>query len=260
MKTPRAAATSEQVEQKRRFRWLRMLIDDDRRRQRLLFMLSLLSLLIVSIIAFFAETIRILPVDVATTRELQEVTDQTFLSVMVFLSLFGYMPWSLVTVVAGFVLVSLLLGWRSGAYLVLLTVIEWLANESIKIVIGRPRPVSELVNVFVPVAGNSFPSGHVMFYTVFFGFLLFLGLTQLPTSIWRTIGLVLLASLIVLIGPSRMYLGAHWLSDVIAAHLLGLIILTFGIEFYLLHLAPRVPAQQEGLIGGQDQMLDQQAP
>jgi membrane-associated phospholipid phosphatase len=36
-----------------------------------------------------------------------------------------------------------------------------------------------------------------------------------------------------------MYLGAHWLSDVIAAHLLGLIILAFGIEFYVRYLIPR---------------------
>jgi membrane-associated phospholipid phosphatase len=59
--------------------------------------------------------------------------------------------------------------------------------------------------------------------------------------------------MVILVGPSRMYLGAHWLSDVIAAHLLGLVILAFGIEFYLRYLAPRTARQQEGLVGALDQ-------
>jgi membrane-associated phospholipid phosphatase len=92
-----------------------------------------------------------------------------------------------------------------------------------------------------------------MFYTVFFGFLFFLAWTRLPHSFWRVLLLALTAGLILLVGPSRMYLGAHWLSDVIAAHLLGLIILAFGIEFYLRHLAPRTPTQQAGLVGAHDQ-------
>jgi membrane-associated phospholipid phosphatase len=50
-----------------------------------------------------------------------------------------------------------------------------------------------------------------------------------------------------------MYLGAHWLSDVIAAHVMGFIILAFGIEFYLRYLAPREPTQQGGLVGTRDQ-------
>jgi membrane-associated phospholipid phosphatase len=70
------------------------------------------------------------------------------------------------------------------------------------------------------------------------------------------IALTLTGGLIVLIGPSRMYLGAHWLSDVIAAHLLGFIILAFGIEFYLRYLAPREPTQQGGLVGVHDQALE----
>jgi undecaprenyl-diphosphatase len=91
-----------------------------------------------------------------------------------------------------------------------------------------------------------------MFYTVFFGFLLFLAWTRLPRSIWRVLATSLAGLLIVSIGPSRMYLGAHWLSDVIAAYLFGIIILAFGIEFYLRYLAPQTPTQQEGLVGAQD--------
>jgi undecaprenyl-diphosphatase len=101
---------------------------------------------------------------------------------------------------------------------------------------------------------NSFLSGHVRFYT-FFGFLSFLTRTQLPHSFCRVVALALTGSLIVLIGPSRMYLGAHWLSNVIIAHLLGFIIVAFGIETYLRCPAPCKPPQQGGPIGRHDQVL-----
>jgi undecaprenyl-diphosphatase len=240
------------AETHQRFQRLRRLINDEPRRQRLLFVLSLLSLAIISLLAFLTDTLRILPFDLATTRELQEFNNLLFLRLMVFISVFGYMPWSALTIAGGALLVGVLCGWKHGAYLALLTALQGIANQLIKVGIGRPRPLNTLVNVFVPVSGNSFPSGHVMFYTVFFGFLFFLAWTRLPASLWRVLALILTSGLIFLIGPSRMYLGAHWLSDVIAAHLLGLIIVAFGIEFYVRYLMPRQPIQQEGLIGQHD--------
>jgi len=251
--SPRPAA-AKAAETHRRFQRLHVLINDERRRQQLLFIFSLISLAIVSLMAFLADKLSTLPFDLATTRELQEISNTPFLRLMIFVSLFGYMPWVAITVGAGVLLVGLLLGWKDGAYLLLVTVLQGVANQLIKTAVGRPRPLDTLVDVFVPVAGNSFPSGHVMFYTVFFGFLFFLAWTRLPHSFWRWLLLALAASLIVLIGPSRMYLGAHWLSDVIAAHLLGLIILAFSIEFYLRYLAPRTPTQQTGLVGAHDQV------
>jgi undecaprenyl-diphosphatase len=241
------------AETHQRFQRLRMLIGDERRRQRLLFVFSLISLAIVSLMAFLADRFPTLPFDLATTRELQEITYRPFLSLMVFISLFGYMPWSALTVAVGVLVVGVLLGWKDGAYLLILTVVQSLANQLIKTAVGRPRPLSTLVDVFVPVAGNSFPSGHVMFYTVFFGFLFFLAWTRLPHSTWRVLLLILAGGMVGLIGSSRMYLGAHWLTDVVAAYLLGLIILAFGIEFYLRYLAPRTPSQQAGLVGAHDQ-------
>ena len=245
-------AIQESVQTKERFHRLRVLIHDDRRRQRLLFVLSLIGLAIVSFMAFLTSQLQNLPLDLITTRELQEIHNIPFVRFMVIVSLFGYMPWAAFAVGAGALLVGVLLGWKEGVYLLLLTALQGVTNQLIKRAIGRPRPLNTLVDVFAPVSGNSFPSGHVMFYTVFFGFLFFLAWTRLPRSFWRVVAMGLTGGLILLIGPSRMYLGAHWLSDVIAAHLLGFIILAFGIEFYLRYLAPIAPTQQGGLVGARD--------
>ncbi|NTU80302.1 MAG: phosphatase PAP2 family protein [Chloroflexales bacterium] len=213
-----------------------LLIGAPQRRQRLIFGFSLFSFAITSLLAYLVDQFPVSPFDLAPTRALQA-------KCMVVISLFGFMPWSTITVAVGVLLVSVLLGWKDGGYLLLLTAVQAVANQLIKQAIGRPRPLTTLVDVFMPVSGNSFPSGHVMLYTVFFGFLLFLAVTRLPRSLWRAVAVMLTGGLIVSVGPSRMYLGAHWLSDVIAAYLFGIIILAFGID-YLRDLAPRAPTQQ----------------
>jgi undecaprenyl-diphosphatase len=246
---------SDSAETHQRFSRLRRLIGDPLRRQRLIFGFSLLSFAIVSLLAYLVDQFPVLPFDLAPTRALQAISNLFFLQFMILVSLLGYMPWSAITVAVGVLLVSVLLGWKDGAFLLFLTAVQAVANQLIKQAVGRPRPLTTLVDVFMPVAGNSFPSGHVMFYTVFFGFLLFLALTRLPRSLWRGVAVMLTGGLIVSVGPSRIYLGAHWLSDVIAAYLFGLIILAFGIEFYLRDLTPRAPTQQEGMVGAHDQAV-----
>jgi undecaprenyl-diphosphatase len=89
-----------------------------------------------------------------------------------------------------------------------------------------------LVNVITQVTGYSFPSGHVMFYTSFFGFLFYLSYTLLKPSWKRSLLLLLFGGLIILVGPSRIYLGNHWASDVFAAYLVGSLILLGVIALY----------------------------
>jgi undecaprenyl-diphosphatase len=107
-----------------------------------------------------------------------------------------------------------------------------LLSDGVKIIVQRQRPTPDLVNVFSPLADYSFPSGHVMLFTVFLGFLLFLVYTLTPRSSMRTCGLCLLAVLIALVGVSRVYLGQHWPSDVIGAYLLGSLWLAVTIFVY----------------------------
>ncbi len=71
-----------------------------------------------------------------------------------------------------------------------------------------------------------------MYYVTFFGFIWFLIYTLLKRSWYRTILLSILGFLILLVGLSRIYLGAHWASDVLGAYLLGTLILIVGIQIY----------------------------
>jgi membrane-associated phospholipid phosphatase len=80
--------------------------------------------------------------------------------------------------------------------------------------------------------GHSFPSGHTLFYVTFFGFLAYLAYAQLKPGRIRIVVLSLTGLLIVLIGPSRIWMGQHWVSDVLASYALGLTYLVFLIEIY----------------------------
>lgn len=86
----------------------------------------------------------------------------------------------------------------------------------------RPRPNHPSIAVAVAhLGGTSFPSGHVLIYTGVYGTLFYLlgrsGGGTGPARLARA----LLALLLTLVGPSRIYLGHHWLSDVTASYLLG---------------------------------------
>lgn len=102
-----------------------------------------------------------------------------------------------------------------------------------KNIIQRSRPEATLVKVFLPIHSYSFPSGHVLSYVVYFGFLIFLIFTLFPLSKTRTLLMLIPATLVTFVGLSRVYLGEHWPSDVLGAYLIGSALLLFIIELYI---------------------------
>jgi undecaprenyl-diphosphatase len=106
-------------------------------------------------------------------------------------------------------------------------------NRLLKLIIGRPRPASDLVTIMHAERSQSFPSGHVTFYVLYFGFLLFLAYAYLPRgSVARRAAITLCALPILLIGFSRVYLGVHWPSDTIGAYLFAGLWLAISVHFY----------------------------
>ena len=97
------------------------------------------------------------------------------------------------------------------------TLLNWLVKRLIK----RPRPTSELVTVTRVINQPSFPSGHVMHYMNWFGLLTYFLATNWKSGRLRNIIITICTALILLVGPSRVYLGAHWPSDVMAGYIYG---------------------------------------
>lgn len=103
----------------------------------------------------------------------------------------------------------------------------------IKTRVLRPRPTKDLVHVVSELEEASFPSGHVVHYVTFYGFLFYLVFTHLKQRWFRTAFLTVLSSIIILIGPSRVYMGHHWPSDVGGAYLVGTLWLGLIIIAYI---------------------------
>lgn len=95
----------------------------------------------------------------------------------------------------------------------------------IKHIVSRPRPM--WVSVYQENS-FSFPSGHATIAVTFYGFLLFLFWKQFRKKT-RIILLVTYLLWVFLIGLSRIYLGVHYLSDVLAGYVLGFVWLLIGI-------------------------------
>jgi undecaprenyl-diphosphatase len=92
-----------------------------------------------------------------------------------------------------------------------------------KLFMRRARPNRPEIRVVVAnLGGSSFPSGHVLNYVGVFGFLTYLTHTMVRPARVRRPLVAFFTALIALVGPSRIYQGHHWPTDVLASYLLGL--------------------------------------
>ncbi len=92
-------------------------------------------------------------------------------------------------------------------------------NVLLKMAFSRPRPLDIAL---IKESGFSFPSGHAMVSVAFYGFLIYL-IFQSQQPKWRKIGAsIVLGCIIIGVGISRIYLGVHYASDVIAGASLSL--------------------------------------
>jgi undecaprenyl-diphosphatase len=119
-------------------------------------------------------------------------------------------------------------------FIVILSSVSSGLNVLIKLLVDRPRPTATLVEIFQHASGLSFPSGHVMSYVAFWGLLFSLGIILFNRNRWWQYALLIVPALfVVLVGPSRIYLGDHWASDVLGGYLFGGLLLGIGLWIYL---------------------------
>jgi undecaprenyl-diphosphatase len=184
------------------------------------------------VLAALARRYKYFPADVGIARAIQSPRSRLYDKVMHAVSQLGWMWTSVATRGSASALM-----WAAGFRMEsAFTVSTWtgdLVTMAIKTGVLRPRPTRDLVRVVSNLGEASFPSGHVVHYVTFYGFLLYLVYTHLKKRWFRTALLTLLAGIILLVGPSRVYMGHHWPSDVGGAYFVGSLWLGVIIIAYL---------------------------
>ena len=97
----------------------------------------------------------------------------------------------------------------------------------LKHILKRPRPTGYRL---IEVSGYSFPSGHSMVSMAYYGFLIYLIYKYVKNKYIKWISICILSIFICLIGISRIYLGVHYTSDVLAGFLISITYLIMYIE------------------------------
>lgn len=126
-------------------------------------------------------------------------------------------------IVAGVIAASMILalkGYRRYAAVVWVSVVGgelfiWLAKH----LVGRPRPDS--LRALIEESGFSFPSGHTFIAVSFYGLLAYFLFRAAKANLTKVLIIAIGTIVVALIGFSRLYLGVHWPSDVLASFASG---------------------------------------
>jgi undecaprenyl-diphosphatase len=136
---------------------------------------------------------------------------------------------------------------RTAALLAAAALLGHPLNMAIKLIARRPRPTEDAVDVLMAAGGTSFPSGHAMATILLFGFLAVLSSTMIFRGRARHAAVAACVLFTLGVGVSRIYVGGHWLSDVVGGWACGLLLLLIWTELHRLwaagEIAPRPTAE-----------------
>jgi undecaprenyl-diphosphatase len=200
------------------------------RRVQGLFALGLIGF---AVLALYARAYAYFSWDMRAAVALQSIEWPGWAVFMKWASVFGDGPVPFVLTGAT-ILLFFFRGRRSeAAALLLSTGGGGIIERALKDIIARPRPSAHLANCVYETSNLSFPSGHVTFYVCYFGFLFFVAYAILPRgSTRRRLALTLTALPVLLVGPSRVYLGEHWPSDTLGAYLMSGVWVALCLDLY----------------------------
>lgn len=193
-----------------------------------------------ALLTFFAKQYPYFKFDLPITLFIQSIYFSGFDQLMRYITLLGNFGSVAVVVI----LFSILGYYKKGRLTPLLLLASTFGGLLIslffKILVGRPRPDPLLVHQIGSYLNlDSFPSGHVLGAVSLYGFLLYLAYTKLQLSLFRSLVIGFCTLMIMLMGVSRIYLGAHWFSDVLGAYLIGFVWLS-AVVFIYHKLHPKV--------------------
>ncbi|PAX60418.1 phosphatase PAP2 family protein [Brunnivagina elsteri] len=179
-----------------------------------------ISLLILFIVAKLAEEVlekEAFVFDKTFLLWLHQFANPTLDKLMLFITQIG--DPTTVIIVAGVTLA--ILWWRNYRLEIMVFILNCLGglilNTGLKLFFSKPRP--QLWKQLIVETSYSFPSGHAIGSVILYGFITFLLTTFYPkySPIIYTLAVILIGA----IGISRLYLGVHWLTDIIAGYGVG---------------------------------------
>ena len=114
---------------------------------------------------------------------------------------------------------------KEAAFLAVSVIAVSPMSWSMKALMQSPRPPASVVEALDTQSGYGFPSGHAILAVAFYGMLIFLTAIHVRPIWLRVAACTAFIGMILATGLSRVYLGAHWLSDVYGGYLFGMVIL-----------------------------------
>jgi membrane-associated phospholipid phosphatase len=174
--------------------------------------------------SYAASRFPVLPFDLKSYEELKEQTGSLFDGLMIGVSYLGELMIAMALTAIAMAIFAFRRQWLEAIF-ILATTSSVLLAFALKELIHRTRPFPIAQNVTGLIQSTdqySYPSGHVLFFVVFFGFFAYLAWINFA-GIVRVIVIAICGALIVLIGPSRVFLGTHWASDVLGSYIIGAI-------------------------------------
>lgn len=139
--------------------------------------------------------------------------------VMIFITLMGNWQIIFFSTVLASILLYLANKERYLQVLLLNVTIGLFFTEAFKILVSRPRP--PIAEALITQGGYAFPSGHSYFAVAFYGLITYFWVKHFKQIKLKLLFLILGAGCCLSIGISRIYLGVHWASDVVAGLMLS---------------------------------------
>lgn len=185
--------------------------------------IGLTSLLFI-LLSIFVVTDKINYIDTLVHSYILNIRNNTLTKVLTIITNFAGASFLLALSV---ILLIVMKNKKNSLYIMFNLVFSFFINEIAKAIFERSRPIG--INL-VDETGLSFPSGHSMVGLSFYGFIVYLLCKNQKNKTIKNILILSLILFTLLIGFSRIYLGVHYLSDVIGGFLLAIIYLTIYIK------------------------------
>ena len=203
-------------------------------------------LLSFGVFAYLASVIALFPGEAAVSIWVQSWRNSWLDVIMRAISAPGYgMPGLIILGLTLALLVFKGMG-KESVLLLALAIVSSSLNFVIKELVARPRPSGELVQVFQNHDSFSFPSGHIMSHVALLGMLGVIAALRMRPCLakWFIQGGLLVG--LFAVGVSRIYLGAHWIGDVVAAYALGAALIAATLGLWQLWIKMKARPSRQG--------------